>query len=45
MSDGNSNALASFLKEHPRLTGVLFAALVALTQAGNAAAACGCTID
>jgi len=45
MSDGNSNQMASFLKNHPRLAGVLFAALVALTQVGSASAAIAVTID
>ena len=30
--------LESFLKDHPRLFGVLFAALMLLSQAGSAAA-------
>lgn len=45
MSDGNTNAIASLLSDHPRLAGVLFAALLALTQVGNAAAAAAATID
>lgn len=45
MSDDNGSQIASFLKNHPRLAGVLFAALVALTQVGSAAAAMGGTID
>jgi len=45
MSDNDSSKMASFLKNHPRLSGVLFAALVALTQVGSASAAIGLTID
>jgi len=45
MSDGNSTQMASFLKNHPRLAGVLFAALLALTQVGSASAAIAVTID
>ncbi|SNZ06274.1 hypothetical protein SAMN06269185_1111 [Natronoarchaeum philippinense] len=45
MSNGNSGTVAAFLKDHPRLAGVLFAALVALTQIGSASAAMAGTID
>ena len=36
MSDNDS--MAEFAAEHPRMIGTLFALLVLLTQAGNAAA-------
>lgn len=36
-ADG-SDSMASYLAEHPRMAGVLFALLVLLSQAGNAAA-------
>lgn len=45
MSNDNGSQMASFLKNHPRLAGVLFAALVALTQVGSASAAIAMTID
>lgn len=45
MANDNGSKMASFLKNHPRLAGILFAALVALTQVGSAAAAVGMTID
>ena len=45
MSDGNGDSIKRLLDNHPRLAGVLFAALLALTQVGNAAAACAATID
>ncbi|MFC6835805.1 DUF7503 family protein [Halomarina ordinaria] len=38
MSD---NAIAAYLAEHPKMTGVLFSALLLLSQAGSALAAKG----
>lgn len=38
MSDDDDNAVAQYLSEHPRMMGVLFSALVFLSQAGAAAA-------
>jgi hypothetical protein len=38
--------MAAFLARHPKLSGVLFTALLLLTQAGSAVAGnagCGCT--
>jgi hypothetical protein len=40
MSD---STLATYLKENPRMTGVLFTITLLLAQAGNAAAAAGCS--
>lgn len=44
MSDRNRSRTAEFLKNHPRAMGVLFAIVVALSQAGTVAAngGCGC---
>ena len=42
MSETN---VAEFLREHPRLLGVLFSATVLLTQVGAAAAAEGSTVS
>lgn len=42
MSNYN-DALRRYLADNPRMTGVLFAVLLALTQAGNVAAASGGT--
>lgn len=41
MSDGN---VAEFLREHPRLMGVLFTTMLLLSQSGSALAAGGTTI-
>lgn len=38
MSEDDANAVAQYLSEHPRLMGVLFTALLLLSQAGSAAA-------
>lgn len=45
MADGNSGTVASLLREHPRVLGVLFALLVALSQVGSAAGAIVGVID
>lgn len=45
MADGNDGTVASVLREHPRLLGVLFAALLALSQVGSAAGAMVGVID
>jgi hypothetical protein len=37
----SENKLATYLTENPKMTGVLFTALLVLTQAGSAAAKCG----
>jgi hypothetical protein len=34
MSETGSNKVATFLKEHPRMMGAVFTALVLLSQAG-----------
>jgi hypothetical protein len=39
MSD---STLTTYLRENPRMTGVLFTIMLLLSQAGNAAAAAGC---
>ena len=41
MSDDQD--LTAYLKNHPRMTGVLFMLMMLLTQAGNAAAAVATT--
>ena len=38
MSDNDTNAVAEYLANHPRAMGVLFTALLLLSQAGSAAA-------
>lgn len=38
MSDENTSRMVEFLKEHPRMMGVLFTVVLALTQAGTVAA-------
>jgi len=38
MSENDSNAVAEYLADHPRAMGVLFTALLLLSQAGSAAA-------
>lgn len=40
-----SKTVVEYLKEHPRMSGVLFTVLLLLTQAGNVAAANGCTCN
>lgn len=45
MSDNNDGKMESFLKDHPRMIGVLFTMLLALSQVGGALAAAGKTID
>jgi hypothetical protein len=37
--DDAQKTVATYLKEHPRMSGVLFTLLLLLTQAGNAVAA------
>jgi hypothetical protein len=37
----DDSTMAAYLKEHPRMIGVLFTILFVLSQAGNAAAAGG----
>jgi hypothetical protein len=39
MSDNDTNAVATYLAEHPRAMGILFTALLLLSQAGSVAAA------
>jgi hypothetical protein len=39
MSDNDTNAVAEYLANHPRAMGVLFTALLLLSQAGSVAAA------
>ena len=39
MSDNDTNAMAEYLSNHPRAMGVLFTALLLLSQAGGVAAA------
>jgi len=43
MSETNDTSMAAFLKDHPRMTGVLFTMLLLLSEAGAAAAANGST--
>jgi hypothetical protein len=43
MSESGSDSIASFLKEHPRLMGAVFTALLLLSQAGSVAATGGAT--
>jgi hypothetical protein len=38
MSDDDTNAVAQYLAEHPRMMGVLFTVLLILSQAGAVAA-------
>ncbi|MFD1684949.1 DUF7503 family protein [Halobellus litoreus] len=38
MSENDTNAVAQYLSEHPRAMGVLFTALLLLSQAGAVAA-------
>lgn len=38
MSEDDNNAIAQYLSEHPRTMGVLFSALLLLSQAGAVAA-------
>ena len=45
MADSNNGKMESFLREHPRMIGVLFTILLALSQVGGAAAAMAQTID
>lgn len=37
--------LAAYLRDNPRMTGVLFTLLLVLTQAGNAAGAAGTSLS
>jgi hypothetical protein len=37
----NDNTMTTYLRENPRMTGVLFTIMLLLSQAGNAAAAAG----
>lgn len=39
----HDDELRAYLKNHPRMTGVLFGAMVLLSQVGTVAAANGCT--
>jgi hypothetical protein len=39
MSEEPNGSVATYLKNHPRMMGVLFTALLLLSQAGNVAAA------
>jgi hypothetical protein len=43
MSEEENSGLASYLKEHPRMMGALFTAVLLLSQAGNVAASNGAT--
>jgi len=43
MTEATDASMASFLKDHPRMTGVLFTALLLLSEAGAVAAAGGST--
>lgn len=43
MSETGNHPVADYLKNNPRLMGLLFTALVALSQAGNALATAGST--
>ena len=45
MADSNHGKMESFLREHPRMIGVTFTILLALSQVGGAAAAAARTID
>lgn len=45
MADSDSGKTATFLKNHPRMIGVLFTMMLALSQVGGAAAAWAKTID
>ncbi len=45
MADSNNGKMESFLRAHPRMIGVLFTILLALSQIGGAAAAAARTID
>ncbi|MDS0298604.1 hypothetical protein NDI76_07605 [Halogeometricum sp. S1BR25-6] len=38
MSEDDANAVAQYLTDHPRMMGVLFTALLLLSQAGSVAA-------
>jgi hypothetical protein len=38
MSENDSDTIATYLKNHPRMMGVLFTALLLLSQAGGVAA-------
>ncbi|SFR43420.1 DUF7503 family protein [Halogeometricum limi] len=38
MSETDTNAVAQYLADHPRMMGVLFTALLLLSQAGSVAA-------
>jgi hypothetical protein len=38
MSENESGSVATYLKNHPRMMGVLFTALMLLSQAGTVAA-------
>jgi hypothetical protein len=38
MSENDSGTIASYLKENPRMMGVLFSLMLLLSQAGNVAA-------
>ncbi|MGM0591720.1 MAG: DUF7503 family protein [Halobacteriota archaeon] len=43
MSDADTNRLASYLRDHPRMMGVLFTLTLILSQAGTVAAGnCSC---
>lgn len=38
MSEKSTNAVAAYLKDHPRMMGVLFTMMLLLSQAGTVAA-------
>lgn len=40
---GNNSRMKAYLKNHPRMIGVLFTMLLVISQMGTAAAACGST--
>lgn len=43
MSETDDTTMAEFLKDHPRMTGVLFTMLLLLSEAGAVAATSGST--
>jgi len=43
MSNTDNGQMAEYLAENPRMIGVVFTVLVALSQAGSALAGGGCT--
>ncbi len=45
MSENNPTPVRTYLENHPRMIGVLFTLMLMLSQAGNAMAAAGSTID